>query len=153
MKKIIKLFWVLLLITYPFLYLTDWFFVHCFNFDYLNSSDWKKVDTFWQIGGTIKSSKDFLFLFLLSFLPIFFILCWYGANKIKYLKLVLFPIIKYNNYVTKKYGDNSKRIILKNITRTIKTQEALNEIKPDLNISKKASQTIRDAIREKLTNN
>lgn len=151
--KIIKASFVAILLCYPFLYFTDWFFIKVFNFDYLVVSDWKKISVFWQKGGIIKVWQDYVFLACLFSLPLFFIFLLRFFTKFNYLNLLLFPISYYNNYIISRYGDGSKRIILRNLGRSKKISEKLEEIgKPNIEESKKQSQNIRLALQEKLTN-
>ncbi|MFI3242081.1 MAG: hypothetical protein R3Y43_05895 [Alphaproteobacteria bacterium] len=152
-KKFIKLIFIFCVIAYPFTFISQKFFMGIFNFNYLSPFDWDTIPKFVQSGGVIKGTKDYWLLITLAFNPILFLIIWRYFYKKGFLKLFLYFINRYNARMIKKYGENTKRIVLKNLGRASCPKLKIDEMKPDLNASKQTSQNIREAVREALTNN
>lgn len=156
MKKIIKTFkfaFIGIIWSYLFLLISSNLIFHIWNFNFMNAHSWQVIAHFWNSGGVIKSSADYIFLGTLCSLPLIWIWGWCYFLKVNYLEILLYPINSYNRYVIKKYGQSSKRIVLRNIKSSqkiieeIKTQ--LESIKPEKN---KEVLSIRNTVNQKIQN-
>lgn len=105
------------------------FFIYFWNFNILSGSNWNVIHRYWESGGIIHTWKDYTLLLLLAcYIPLWYI-GWKKFNKIDWVQIFLWPIIKYNQYIINKYGENSQHIVLKNMgTGGIKIEEEI-EIK------------------------
>lgn len=134
-------------------------FLYLWNFDILITENWLKILKFWNAGGVINKLKDFIFvLSLLVILPIW-LYCLIKLIKYKFVNLIIIPINAYNNYITKKYGSSSSRIVFRNISSgkkegtsiedmvNIKMKEIDEENNKELEATK-----IRNVIKEKIQN-
>ena len=78
---------------------------------------------------------------------------WKKLLQIKYIPLLLSPIILYNRHIINKYGEDSPRIVLRNIKSS---QKIIEEIKDQLDSIKpaktKKSQNIRAEVKKTLSN-
>ena len=151
--RLLKLLVVTAFWTWIYMLFADWLMIKVWNFNFLSTKDWQTINAFWNGGGVIKEGKDYLFLgTLLLIVPLWYwilrVLC-----RISYLRLLLTPLTCYNNYIIRKYGADSRRIILKNLGtgRKIKEELAarLPKAKPKEEMNLEASQ-IRNSIQEKL---
>lgn len=156
MKKIFKYFATILMLfiwTYIYLIVSSGIFIFCWNFNILSSANWNVVYRYWESGGVIHTWKDYLLLlFLGAYLP-----CWYFGwryfRNIQWLKVLMFPIVKYNQYIINKYGADSKRIVLKNMgVAGMKIEEEIElKVKPKAKIETDAEvNSIRAAVAEKI---
>lgn len=126
--------------------------IYFWNFNLFSANSWKSVQAFWQHGGVIKESKDYALLFtLLALIPLY-LYTWKKLCKKNFAHILLSPVILYNNYITRKYGAESPRIILKNMGRNNYELEELEKrlnptsnAKPDVEINK-----IRSAVQDKI---
>ncbi len=153
MKKVFKAFIAFAILIYPFAYISNLFFYNIFSFSIFSAKDWQTISAFWNSGGSISTAKDYYFIALIAFTPILYILMWRLLYKKSFSAVLLYPLHKYNSLKAKMYDKAQERIILKNIGRSQSRKEMLADLKPDLDASKQTSQTIREAVREKLTNN
>ncbi len=159
LKKLFRMIKYLLITvgwTWVYTLAADFLMIKLWNFNFLSPQDWQTMDIFWRGGGIIKSGKDYLFLgCLLIIVPIWFVILkrlW----RVNYLNLLLSPFVWYNGYVIRKYGSDSKRIILKNIGKKISVKDELAaqmpkpKAKEELNLE---ANQIRNLLQEKLENN
>ncbi len=153
MNKVIKALFVAAVVTYPFLLITEAFFSNAYGFNILSSTDWNKVFVFWNSGGVIKTSADYLFLLSIAINPLVLLTLIRFFYKRNLVSILLYPINKLGDIMAERHSGQTKRIKLKNLCRSQSKKDMLDEIKPNIDASKKASQSIRDAVREKLTNN
>lgn len=138
--------------SYVYLLISNSILILFWNFNILSPQSWHLLNIFWEKGGIIKTGKDYLLLFLLLLLfPIWF---WGYRRLLKtnFINLLLLPFQIYNDKMLKKYGADSKRIILKNLGRTTQTEESIDDrvkpktpVKTDEEVNK-----IRSAISEKI---
>ncbi len=154
MKKIFKFIRFTLIgsiWSYCFFFITNFAFYNIWNFNFMSSKSWKTVSAFWNRGGIIKSSSDYIFFFVMISLPLIWILCWKKLLKVNYTDLLLYPIKAYNRRIIQKYGTDSPRIVLKNMKSNQKIIDEIKEqiasIKPEKN---KESGNIRSEINKKL---
>ncbi len=126
--------------------------IYFWNFNLFSANSWKSVQFFWQHGGVIKEGKDYALLFTLLCLIPLYLYSWKKLCGKKFTHLILAPILMYNNYVIRKYGSESPRIILKNMGRNNAELEELEKrlnptstTKPDEEINK-----IRNAVQDKI---
>ena len=137
--------------TYIFLALSGLLFIRLWNFNFLAPSGWRTISDFWQVGGVIKTSRDYLFLLMLAAVPGVWLWGWRRLLRIGYFNLLLSPVNRYNRYVINKYGHNSKRIVLKNLKSSQKMiddiKNQLESIKPE---SPKEVKNIREEIQKKI---
>lgn len=126
--------------------------ISIWNFNTLSPKSWQLLNIFWEKGGTIKTGKDYLLLFLLLLLLPIWIWGYIKLNKTNFINLLLFPIRLYNEKMIKKYGSDSKRIVLKNLGRTTQCPETIEEKVSPQNPSKTDEEVnkIRSAILEKI---
>ena len=115
--------------SYAFIIFSNFIMFKLWNFNILSARSWYTISAFWQSGGVIKTGKDYIFLSMLFLLPVFWILGWRYFCKVSYADILLYPINKYNSYIIKKYGHNSKRIVLKNMKSS---QKMIEDIKNEL---------------------
>ncbi len=117
----------------------------------MSAHSWQTIIRFWNSGGIIKSSADYMFLGTLCALPFAWIWGWHYLLKRNYLEILLYPINSYNRYVIKKYGQSSKRIVLRNIKSSQKIideiKNQLESIKPEKN---KEVLGIRNTVNQKI---
>lgn len=150
LSRILKVSIVGLIWTYLYVRSTQLLFIYAWNFDYFSASSWQKIFDFWNSGGTIKKGKDYLFLFSLLMLIPIWLIGWRILFKINFLSVLILPITLYNDRIIRKYGASSKRIILKNMGVSIKTEDdvksKLEAIKPN---EWNEANKIRDAVQEK----
>lgn len=137
---------------YVYLILASAVTIYFWNFNLFSANSWKSVQSFWQHGGVIKEGKDYaLLLMLLCLLPLY-LYTWKKLCKKNFALVLLTPVIMYNNYITRKYGSESPRIILKNMGRNNHELEELEKrlnptsnAKPEEEINK-----IRSAVQDKI---
>lgn len=158
MKKIFKILKAVVvgsLWTFVFVYAADIIMIMIWNFDILNIRHWQVINTFWESGGKIKTGKDYIFVaMLLSLIPLW-LWGWRYFYKVSFLKVLLSPIVWYNNRMIKKYGEQSSRIVLKNLgtaTKKPNMEEMIEQrLKQSAKPMKKASGKIRSSIQEKIS--
>lgn len=138
--------------TYIFLIIANIILVLVWHFNMFSAKSWQHIVFFWNHGGTIKHFQDYLFLFILFSFPVIWLLSWIRLLKVDYSDILFTPVHIYNRFIIRKYGSDSKRIILRNIkpSRKIKDvlQEKLDKIKPDTD---KEVDNIRQEVREKIS--
>ena len=129
--------------------------ISIWNFDILNMRDWQVINTFWESGGNIKTGRDYLFVgMLLALIPLWF-WGWRFFYRLSFVKILLFPITWYNNRMIRKYGENTPRIILKNMGAA-KSKPNMEEIieqrlKESAKPREKETGKIRRSIQEKIS--
>ncbi len=141
--------------TVIFAYLAETTMIYFWSFDILNMRDWQIINTFWESGGSIKTGKDYLFVAMLLLLIPLWICGWRFFYHLDFIKLLLFPFTWYNNRMIKKYGDNTPRIILKNMGAS-KNKPNMEEIiekrlKESVKPHEKETGKIRRSLQEKIT--
>ena len=99
------------------------------SFNLFSARSWQIINRFWEAGGVIKTVEDYTFLIMLTSLPIVWLLGWKFFLKQNYLNILLAPINAYNNHIIKKYGHESKRIVLRNVKSS---QQMIEEIKEQI---------------------
>lgn len=138
--------------TYLFLIIANIILVLVWHFNMFSVKSWQHIVYFWNHGGTIKHFQDYLFLLVLCFLPFIWLFFWIKLLQVDYLDILFTPVHIYNKFIIRRYGSDSKRIILRNIkpSRKIKDvlQEELSRIKPD---QEKEVDNIRQVVREKIS--
>ena len=137
--------------SYIYIFATELLLYYLWNFDYLSPQDWHTINTFWEHGGVIKTWKDYLFLLsLLVIIPLWF-WGWKYLYRQNYAEILLWPLNAYNRHIIKRYGSESKRILLKNIGTSVKVEEEMKQktaaIKP---IEWKEADKVRQAVSEKI---
>lgn len=154
--KFTKITIVGLVWTYIYVYLTALLTISLWNFNYLSLGDWRLIGSFWEKGGSIKKINDYmLFLTLFLLIPVW-LWGWRYFYRKSLLRLLLAPIIWYNNRVISRYGAGSSRIILKNMGTSKKItpdefiEQRLEPAKKMLKEKKPAAQEIRDRLKEKI---
>ena len=138
MKKILSLirFVVIGFIwSYVFVFLTHFLMLKLWSFNLFSVRSWQIINRFWEAGGVIKTARDYAFLTMLTSLPIVWILGWRFFLNQNYLNILLAPINAYNNHIIKKYGSESKRIVLRNIKSS---QKMIEEVKEQIDAIKPA---------------
>lgn len=138
MKRIYKIFRTTLIgiiWTYLFLVIANYAMYALWNFNLLSARSWQTISRFWEGGGIINTTADYIFLLMLFVLPFLWILGWFKVLKIDYLSILLYPINAYNRHIINKYGHNSSRIVLKNIKSS---QKMIEEIKNQIESIKPA---------------
>lgn len=149
--KLLKVSLIGIIWSYIYLWAVQALFVNFWHFDFLAKTDWQKISWFWNGGGTIRSSKDYLFLFSLLMIIPFWLIGWKIFYNFRYLEFFLAPLILYNRYIVRKYGQNSQRIILRNIGSGKKVEQEIKEktaaVKPK---EWHEADRIREAVQHKL---
>ena len=141
--------------TVIFVYIAENIMIYLWNFDILNTRDWQIINSFWESGGKIKAGKDYIFIImLLALIPLWF-WGWKYFYRVDFIKVLLFPITWYNNRMIKKYGESTKRIVLKNMGTT-KTKPNMEEIiekrlKESAKPREKETGKIRQSIHDKIS--
>lgn len=138
--------------TYIYFVIINSLLIIFWNFSIISSSSWKLLNSYWESGGAIKAGKDYLlFTILLLYIPLW-IWGWKRLIKVNFLNILLAPIRWYNDYMIRKYGASTNRILLKNMGRSKKIEEEIEElskpatqVKTDEEVNK-----IRNAIAEKI---
>ena len=105
LKKIFRLIRNLFIgLIWIFLYVTiiNSELITLWNFNLLSVHSWNTIGYFWDAGGVIKSTKDFLFLFNLALVPILWFWGWRILARQDYISLLLLPYTIYNNYMIKR---------------------------------------------------
>ena len=131
-KKTLKIFrfaFIGIIWSYIFLLFASNLIFHLWNFNFMSAHSWQTIKSFWNSGGIIKSSNDYIFLGSLLSLPFLWLWGWYYFLKRNYLEILLYPINSYNRYIIQKYGQSSKRIVLRNLKSS---QKIIEEIKSQL---------------------
>lgn len=151
MKKLLSLirFIIIGLIwSYVFIFFAQLTMINLWSFNLFSARSWLVINKFWEAGGVIKTAKDYTFLAMLAFLPIVWILGWRFLLRCNYLNILLFPINAYNRHIIKKYGHESKRVVLRNVKSS---QKIIEEIKEQLESIKPAkNQEVNNIRREVL---
>lgn len=154
MKKILKIFrffLISLVWVYFFFMIASLTIYKLWNFNLVSARSWQTISSFWNSGGVINSSSDYIFFIVLLSLPIIWIICLKKLLKINYTNIFLYPITAYNRHIIKKYGQSSPRIVLKNIKSSQmmieEIKEQLESIKPE---KSKETLNIRAEINKKL---
>lgn len=158
LKKVFKFIKALLVCSVwsiIYLYIANTLMIYIWNFDLLNYHHWEVINTFWEKGGKIKTGKDYLFVtMLLAIIPVWLVGCRF-FYKVNYLNILLFPITYYNNRMIKKYGENTPRIVLKNMGATREKPKLEDLIESRLKESspktEKESSKIRQNIQNKIS--
>lgn len=137
--------------TAVYLVLVNTLLYHVWHFNLFSVRSWQTISAYWQAGGVIKTSSDYIFLTALIITPILWIIGWRFLLKVNYLNILLYPLNTYNRYIISKYGHQSSRIMLKNIKSS---QEMIEEVKNQLESIKPGKpqevHQIRDEIQKKL---
>lgn len=150
--KIIRTFLIGIVWSYIYFVIINSLLIIFWNFSIISSSSWKLLNAYWENGGAIKAGKDYLLItILLLYIPVW-LWGWRRLTKVRFLNILLAPICWYNAYVIRKYGASKNRILLKNMGRSKKIEEEIEEMsKPaaKVNTDEEANK-IRDAIAEKI---
>ena len=112
--------------SYLFLIIANVIMYKLWNFSLFSAHSWNTVSYFWNSGGIIKTTPDYIFLTMLIILPVLWIVGWFLLNRVDYKNILLFPINAYNRHIIKKYGHDSSRIVLKNLKSS---QQIIEDIK------------------------
>lgn len=150
LKKTLKFFRNLLIgavWTYVLLACAAVLLFSVWNFNLFSLRDWKTISDFWNAGGIIKTSRDYLFLLSLLLLPLLWIWGWRKLIRVNYLNLLLFPLNAYNRHIINKYGHDSPRIVLRNLKSS---QKAIEEIKEKIEAIKPEAPKQVGSIREEI---
>ena len=154
MKKILCIFrftFIGCIWTFLFFIISNYVIYKLWNFNFMSARSWQTISTFWNKGGVINTFYDYLFFIVLFSLPFIWIICWKKLLKINYTSILLSPLTAYNRHVIKKYGQDSSRIVLKNIKSSQvmieEIKEQLESIKPE---KSKETLNIRAEINKKL---
>lgn len=149
--KLIRALFIGTLWTYVFLVLANILLFYVWNFNIISARSWQTISYFWQGGGIIKTSKDYVFLLTLLILPFIWIFGWRYFNSVNYADFFLYPIIAYNRRIIRKYGHDSSRILLRNLKSSHKAieevKQQLDSIKPE---APKEVSSIREEIQKRI---
>ena len=105
--------------TYTYLYITLTIFKSAWNFNYLSPQSWSIISTFWNEGGRINTSGDYLFLFSLIILIPLWIWGWIKLYRTNFINVLFLPIAWYQNKKANTYLKEMSRIKLHNIGASI----------------------------------
>lgn len=150
LSKIIKFIIIGSVWTYLYVRLSRFLVLEIWNFDIL-SKQWSIIGDYWNSGGKI-TGKDFVFLLTLIFIIPIWLWSLIKLCKANLLNIILFPITYYNKKMIDKYGQDTKRVVLKNIGAMQKldlnyiVEEKLKKVYPD----SKEEVDIRSTIQEKI---
>ena len=148
-KTVIGILWSLF-----FIYFSNILFLYLWGFNLWDAQSWLKIKIFWNQGGAIKEGKDYCFLIMLLALVPLWAYGWHFFNRIKFLKLLVFPYEVYNRMILKKYDVSSQHFSLKNIGASTKIEDEIKisqgqaKANPEHNADK-----IREEIQKKLKKN
>ncbi len=154
MKKLLKIFRTLLIgliWTYLFMVLANFIMYRLWSFNFLSARSWQTISRFWEAGGIIKTTKDYIFLLMLFSLPFIWIWGWRRLSAIDYFSILIYPLNTYNRHIINKYGHDSSRVVLRNLKSS---QKMIEEIKGRLEAIKpekpKEVGNIRAEVRKKI---
>lgn len=149
--RILKFSLVGLIWSYFYIYYSNILFLYIWKFDFLNLGSWLKISDYWNHGGAIKESKDFIFLFMLLALIPVWIIGWRKLYQVNYAKLLLLPYTLYNQHIINKYKDKPQHFVLKTGGTSLKAEEEIKlkqaAVKPN---TEQEADKIRLAIQEKI---
>ena len=136
--------------TYVFIYLADILFIMIWNFDFTSSSSWQIVSSYWNSGGTIKTTSDILLFAALGLLPIFWLIGLLRVLKIKYLQWFLCPVrLFYNIFNRSSLPDRiAIRYTKSNEQRAEEIKNELSSLKPS---KAESSSNIRSDVKGKIS--
>ncbi|MDR1694183.1 MAG: hypothetical protein LBR70_03205 [Lactobacillaceae bacterium] len=101
--------------SYAYFHIVHFIFLHIWKFDIIFTEYWVAFAKFWNSGGVINKFKEVMFIVaLFAAIPIW-LYTLIKLLKLKYINMLIYPINTYNNYITKKYGADSSRIMFKNL--------------------------------------
>jgi hypothetical protein len=155
-KKLLKIsrFLIIGIIwSYIYAFLTSYITIYFWKFNILSINSWKIISAYWNNGGIIKTSNDYIFLFTLLIIFVIWLIGLIILRKKSLLGILLAPVFLYNDHIIKKYGEDSKRIILKNMGISKKTdikelvEKELNKKAKDI---KKERIDVRGSISKKI---
>ena len=132
------------------------FTISIWNFNYFSPLDWSIINSYWNQGGSIKEGRDYgLFLTLFLLIPLW-LLGWRYFYHRNFITILLAPLNWYNQKKIKKYGQDSSRIILKNLGTTAKKinpeeiiETKLKNIKTNMEQQEKTSDQLREKLKER----
>ncbi len=144
------------------LVLTCWssLFILCSNllinliwrFNFMSAKSWEVLASFWNQGGVLKTTSDILLITTLILLPVFWLIGFIFALKLKYIPLLLRPISFVFSLFHRHDDEEPERIVLKNIKSS---QQIVEDIKTEIeSIKPKESRfagNFRSEITKKLT--
>lgn len=118
MKKLIKIFRLTAIgvaWTTLYAYVVSLLMRYFWHFEFLNPRYWKIINKFWQNGGIIDTTSEYMFIFTIILIIPLWVLGWKKAIKLDYIKVIFFPVFWYNSYINKKYDQAPSRVVLKNM--------------------------------------
>jgi len=154
-KKLLKLLKITvtgIIWTYIYAGLASYITVYFWKFNILSAKNWNIIAKYWDSGNAIASTSDFMFFFTLFLLFIIWLLGLTSLSKQNYVKILFFPIVLYNDYISSRYGNDSPRIILKNMG-TMQNQDLSQLVEQQLAKEKPQKTTkvdIRSSIKKKI---
>lgn len=151
--KTLRNLFIGLIWSYVYLLIANSLLINFWNFSTLSANSWRLLRTYWESGGSIKAGKDYLLLTILLLLIPLWLWGWRRLIKTNYLEILLFPIRYYNSYIIRKYGTSSSRILLKNMGRSKKITEQIEEMSKPKSQAKTDEEVnkIRNAVAEKIS--
>lgn len=138
MKKLLSIFRAFaigIIWTYVFLVAANFVMYKLWSFNFMSARSWQTISRFWEAGGVIKTTRDYIFLLMLVSLPFLWLWGWRKLLRIDYLDILLYPLNAYNRHIINKYGHDSSRIVLRNLKSS---QKMIEEIKSRLDSIKPA---------------
>lgn len=150
--KIIRTFTIGLIWSWFYFVIVNYILINFWNFSTISASSWHLLNSYWESGGVIRSGKDYLLITILIFYIPFWLWGWRLLTNISYLTILIIPIQWYNNRIIHKYGASSPRILLKNMGRSKKIEEEIEEMsKPKTqNKTDEEVNKIRNAVADKI---
>lgn len=155
MKKILQLFRSILVFvgwTFVFISISNLAISLTWNFNFLSIKSWKILYTFWNNGGVLKTSSDILLITSLFSLPLWWLIGFYFALKIKYINVLLSPIKLFYKIFDGKLDTEPERIVIKNMKSS---QQMIEDIKAEIEALKpeksKEAGNIRSEITKKIS--
>lgn len=113
--KLIKFLIVSVLWSVVWLTLTQKVIVKIWNFNFLETSQWRFVSEFWRRNGTFYGKSDYLLFLSLLIILILWGIGLYKLYKVNYVRLFLKPLEYFSNRQIEKYAEENKRVVIKNL--------------------------------------
>ena len=138
---------ILFLWTYLFIFIAKNFALLVWNFNILSQDSWDIISTYWNKGGSFKTSQDLIFITFLLSLPFLYLFGFKRIQKINFSKIFLSV---FNRFFEEKIAD-PERVVIKGM-KTNKQyideiKGKIESIKPEKN---KEPSEIRSSILKKI---
>jgi len=156
LKKILALFKLLVtgaLWTFSFAYAVRWLLIFVWKFDPFYKKQWAVVANYWNNNGVIMSVSDYMFFLTFFVAILIWLVGWRFFYKTDYVRLLTAPILYVANYSLKKYENEDKHVVIKNIAigEKITLEEVIQgKIKSEKTQDHHESKQLRQNITEKI---